>query len=139
MHQLNRRFVVLFSLVAGAGCGAAQMNETQQRRVSYSLHAAELEGASQHRRPARLLELARLELMKADRAADNGDERNATLLFERAEADAELARQLTRTLEEQQKAGIAWSELGRTEPSGLDPDSDQEEEDQEQRSPGGTL
>jgi hypothetical protein len=136
MHQLNRRFVVLLSLLASAGCGAAQMNETQQRRVSYSLYAAELEGASQHRRPARLLEVARLERMKADRAADNGDERNATLLFERAEADAELARQLARTLDEQEKAGIAWSELGRTEPFGPDRDTEQ---DQEQHSPGGTL
>jgi hypothetical protein len=134
MHQLNRRFVFLFSLLASAGCGAAQTNETPLRSASYSLHAAELEGASQHPRPARLLALARLEMMRAARASDNGDESNATLLFERARTDAELARQLTRTLDEQEKTRVAWSKLGGNE--SFDPSRDS---DQEHNHRGGTL
>ena len=134
MHQLNRRFVVLFSLLASAGCGAAQMNESQQRSASYALHAAELEGASHHPRPARLLALARLEMMRAARASDDGDESGATLLSERAKTDAELARQLTRTLDEQEKTRVAWSKLGNNESSSPSGDGDQEHNHR-----GGTL
>jgi len=141
MHQLNRRFVILSSLFAGVGCSAAQMDETQHSSVSYSLHAAELDGASHQPRPARLLALARLEMMRADRYSANGDERNSALFLERAKADAELARQLTRTLDEQQRARVAWSELGRAEPSGPDRDQDQELDgrDQERDSRGDAL
>jgi hypothetical protein len=109
------------------------MNETQQSSVSYSLQAAELEGASQHPRPARLLALARLEMMRSQRSSDNGDAANAALLLERAKTDAELARQLTRTLDEREKARVAWSELGRAEPFRLRPDRDDEQQPDDQQ------
>jgi len=138
MHQLNRWFVV-FSVLGSLGCGAAQMNETQQRSALYSVHAAELEGAAHQPRPARLLDLAHLEMMRAARSFDNGDEGNGTLLLECAKADAELARQLARTQQEEEKARVAWSELGSTELFGPgERDGDQEQKDQQPNSVGGT-
>jgi hypothetical protein len=134
MQQLNKRFVVLFSLVASAGCGAAQVNETERRLASSSLHDAEIEGASQHPWPARLLAFARREMMAAERASSNGDESNSRLLLERARTDAELARQLTRTWHEQEKARVAWSKLDNDEPFGPD-----RHIDQEYRERGGAL
>jgi hypothetical protein len=127
MHQLNRGFVVGFSLLAG--CGAVQLNESQRRGTIYALHAAELEGASQHPWTARLLARARVETMAADKSADNGDESNSILLLERAKADADLARQLTRTWDEQQRARVAWSKLGSDDPFGPERDIDREHED----------
>jgi len=134
MHQLNKHLVVLFSLVASAACGAAQVNETQRSSAIFSLHAAEIEGASQHPWPARLLAFARREMMAADRSLSNGDERNSSLLLERAKTDAELARQLTRTWQEQEKARVAWGKLDSDEPFGPDRDIDQE-----YRNGGGAL
>jgi len=126
MHQLNKRFVVLFALAASAGCGAARVNQTQRSLASASLHAAESEGASQHPWSARLLAFARREMLAADRSSSNGDESNSVLLLERAKTDAELALQLTRTWHEQEKARVAWSKLASDEPFGPDRDIDQQ-------------
>ena len=51
-------------------------------------------------------------MMDARSTADNGDERNAALLFDRAEADSQLALQIARTNAEREKARRAWEELG---------------------------
>jgi hypothetical protein len=49
--------------------------------------------------------------MYAQAAADAGDERNAALLLERAEADSMLAARVARTDEEMERATRAWEEF----------------------------
>jgi hypothetical protein len=117
MHRLDRGMAMLLVAALGAVCAAAcgtaelQMGG-RQHQVNQAIWAAEQAGAQDDPRSARLLGQARREMMDARSTADNGDERNAALLFDRAEADSELALQIARTSAEREKARRAWKELG---------------------------
>jgi hypothetical protein len=108
---------MLLVAVSGAACGgAAQWDrlETSGRRhqVMQSIWTAEQAGAQQDPRSARLLQLARRQMMDAEATADNGDARNAALLYDRAEVDSRLALQVARTNAERENARRAWREFG---------------------------
>lgn len=109
MYQLSRQCLAL-CLAASSACGGALMKESRLVEVQSSVRAAERAGAADDPKGARLLESARLGVMKSVSAADRGDARNADLLLERAEADAELALQLARADEERRRAEQAWME-----------------------------
>lgn len=100
----------VLSLVA-VGCGGAQLNQAKVTEVQSSVRAAEAVGANDQPKAALHLQLARDEMAEAQRLANEGDEENAALVLERARADAELAFQLARTEQEQEKARQAWLKI----------------------------
>lgn len=110
MYQPNRRFAVLLLAAASSSCGA-RIYGNRATDARYAMHAAEKAGAADYPAAARLLEAARLQAMTAHRWADDGDDENAALLLDRAEADAELALRLTLAEEQRQQAREAWLEL----------------------------
>jgi hypothetical protein len=113
MHLLRRRIVLLLVTASGAACGSAELHQSgRPHQVNQALWAAEQAGAERDPRGARLLEQARREMMAARVTADRGDERNAALLLDRAEADSRLALQIARTSAERERARRAWEELG---------------------------
>jgi hypothetical protein len=104
---------MLLVAASAVACGAAELEQSGRRhRVNQAIWTAEQAGARQDARGAQLLGMARREMMSAQAKADDGDERNAALLFERAEADSRLALQIARTNSEREKANRAWQELG---------------------------
>lgn len=112
MHQLGRPIAMLLLPALGAACGSADLQQSGRRhQATHAMWAAEQAGAEQDPRSARLLELARREMMYAQAAADNGDERNAELLLDRSEADSVLALQVVSTREEREKTQQAWEEF----------------------------
>jgi hypothetical protein len=113
MHLLERRIVMLLMAASGAACGSAELQQSgRQHQVNQALWAAEQAGAERDPRGAELLERARRQVMDARATADDGDERNAALLLDRAEADSRLALQIARTSAERERARRAWEELG---------------------------
>ncbi len=113
MHLLERGIAMWLVAASGVACGSAELQMSgRQHQVNQAIWTAEQAGAGRDARSARLLELARREVMDARSTADNGDERNAALLFDRAEADSRLALQIARTSAEREKARRAWEELG---------------------------
>jgi hypothetical protein len=94
-----------------AACASVQLNPTRVSEVQASLRAAEEVGAGSNPKAQLHLQLARDEIAEANRLAKAGDGENARLLLDRAQADAELALQLARTEQEQQKAREAWDKV----------------------------
>lgn len=109
MHRLNGRFSALLVAASLAACGGAQLNQTKLTEVQASVRAAEEVGAPDQPQAALHLQLARDEIAKAKKLADDGEDEDAALYLERARADAELAIQIARTQTEQQKAQAAWA------------------------------
>lgn len=103
--------VVLSLAAALAGCGGAQLNQAKLSEAQAAVRAAEEVGAPQNPKAELYLQFARDEMAAAKRMADDGDQENSTLLLDRAKADAELALQLARTEQEQQKAREAWDKV----------------------------
>ena len=111
MYRLNGRFSALLVAASLAACGGAQLNQTKLTEVQASMRAAEEVGATEQPQAALHLQLARDELAKAQRLADDGDEDNAAQHLERARVDSELAMQMARTEQEQKKAQAAWAKI----------------------------
>jgi hypothetical protein len=112
MRPLERRIAMLLVAASAVACGAAELEQSgRTHRANQAIWTAEEAGARQDPRGEQLLEMARREMMSAQAKADDGDERNAALLFERAEADSKLALQIARTNSEREKANRAWQEL----------------------------
>ena len=110
---LEKAMAMLLVGASAAACGSAELQMSgRQHQVNQAIWAAEQGGAERDPRSARLLEQARREMLDARETADDGDERNAALLLDRAEADSRLALQIARTTEEREKAQRAWQELG---------------------------
>jgi len=110
-----RQYHVLLLCTVGFGCGGAQLNPAKVSEVGASLRAAEELGATSLPKAALHLQLARDAVAAARRSAEEGEEENASLLLERAQADAELALQLTKTNQEREKARAAWHKAGSPE------------------------
>jgi uncharacterized protein DUF4398 len=111
MRGSERRYCVLLIVGALTACGGAQLNQSRVTEVQSAMRAAEEVGANDQPKASLHLQLARDEVVEAKRLADSGDGDNAGLLLNRAQADAELALQLARTEQEQQKARQAWSKI----------------------------
>jgi hypothetical protein len=105
----------LFATVALA-CGGAQLNQGRATDVQAAMRAAEAVGAEQQPKASLELQLAREQLEQAKRLAADGENGDANLLLERAHADAELALQLARTEQEQQKARESWAKIKSGQP-----------------------
>jgi hypothetical protein len=111
MQQIIRRFSWLGASLALCACGGAQLSQAKVTEVQSSVSAAEAVGAQDQPKSALHLQLARDELAEARRLAAGGDGDNASLLLDRARVDAELALQLSRTEQEQEKARQAWQKI----------------------------
>jgi hypothetical protein len=111
MRGSERWFCVVLAAGALTGCGGAQLSQSRVSEVQAAMRAAEEVGANDQPKASLHLQLARDEMVEAKRLADAGDEDNASLLLNRAQADAELAIQLARTEQEQQKARQAWAKI----------------------------
>jgi hypothetical protein len=107
------RMLMLIPLLGGAwlACGGTQLSTSGVGDVQAAMRAAEEVGAKDQPKASLHLQLAQDEVNEAQRLADEGDEENAALLLYRARVDAELALQLARTDQEQQKARQAWERV----------------------------
>jgi hypothetical protein len=111
MHHIRGRTALLVLGLTAAACGGAQLNQARVAEVQSSVRAAEAVGANDQPRAALHLQLARDEMAEARRLADDGDGEEAALVLERARVDAELAMQLAKTEQEQEKARQAWQKI----------------------------
>jgi hypothetical protein len=111
MDVRSRWFAVLLTAGFLGACGGSQLSQSRVGEVQASVRAAEAVGANDQPKAALHLQLARDEIAAAQRLAENGDEEDARLVLERARADAELALQLAKTEQEQQKARQAWQKV----------------------------
>jgi hypothetical protein len=111
MQQFIGRVSLLGAGLALLACGGAQLNQAKVTEVQSSVSAAEAVGANNQPKAALHLQLAKDEMVEAQRLAAGGDGENAALLLDRARADAELAMQLARTDQEQEKARQAWQKI----------------------------
>ncbi len=111
MQRIAKRCALLAVGASAMACGGAQLNQARVSEVQASVSAAEAVGANDQPKAALHLQLAKDEMAEARRLAEKGDEENAALVLERARADAELAMQLARTEQEQEKARQAWQKI----------------------------
>jgi len=94
--------LTLSSLVALAtACGGAPKPEAQSAKSKSAVSAAEAVGAQSYPKAALHLKMAKHQVGTADRLMADGDNEEADLVLQRAEADAELALALAR--EEKQR------------------------------------
>lgn len=111
MHPIIGRLTWLGASFALLSCGSAPLSQARLAEAQSSVSAAEAVGAANQPKAALHLQLARDELSESRRLAAEGDGENASLLLDRARVDAELALQLARTEQEQQKARQAWQKV----------------------------
>jgi hypothetical protein len=94
--------LTLTSLTAlTAACGGAPRPEAQAAKSKSAVSAAEAVGAQSYPKAALHLKMAKDQIGTADRLITDGDNEEADLVLQRAEADAELALALAR--EEKQR------------------------------------
>jgi hypothetical protein len=111
MQRITGPISLLGASLALIACGSAQLSQAKVAEVQSSVSAAEAVGAEQQPKAALHLQLSRDEVAEARRLAADGDEENAALFLDRARVDAELALQLARTEQEQEKARQAWQKI----------------------------
>lgn len=111
MFVRSRWFAMLLVTGVLGACGGAQLNQGRVTDVQAAVRAAEEVGADNEPKASLHLQLARDQIAAAQRLAADGDEDSANLVLERARVDAELALQLARTEQEQQKARQAWQKV----------------------------
>jgi hypothetical protein len=90
----SRRALALLALCAG--CGGSTVSTMQVAETEAAIRAADELGAEQRPRAALHLKLARDHMNAARSAIEHGEGDEASLLLERADADAELALVLAR-------------------------------------------
>jgi hypothetical protein len=122
--QSHRSGSWLLLAAAALGCGGAQLEQGRATDVQAAMRAAKEVGAEQQPKAALELQLAEEQYAQAQRLAADGEGADANLLLERAKVDAELALQLARTEQEQQKARESWEKIkGQPPVSGSSPAS----------------
>ena len=89
--------VLVFATACGSSLPPAKAADTQA-----SISAAAAVGAEQNPQGALHLKLARDQLQEAQRLLDSGKDKEARLVLERADADAQLALMITREAEASQ-------------------------------------
>jgi hypothetical protein len=94
--------VLAFPALALLACGGSALPAPKVTEAESAVSAAQAVGAAENPRGALHLKMARDQLAEAKTLIRNGDEEEARLVLEGAEADAELALMLTR--EEQARA-----------------------------------
>jgi hypothetical protein len=99
------------TLTVLCACGGAELNQTRATDVRAAVLAAEQVGANDQPKAALHLQLAKEQIVSAQRLAADGDQNTSNLLLERAKVDAELALQLARTEREQANAREAWEKI----------------------------
>ena len=95
--------------LAISACGGAPLNQGKLTEANAALHAAETLGAEQDPKAKQSLDSARKEVAEAQRLGADGDGAKGDLHLQRAVVDADLASQLMRTKQEQDKAREAWA------------------------------
>jgi hypothetical protein len=109
---LHKRIgLTLSTLVAIAGCGSSDVPAKQLAESEAAIRAASEVGAQENPQAALHLKLARDRYDQAQTASKEGEQENARLLLEKAEADAELALALTRKEQAAAKAEQAKRKL----------------------------
>jgi len=89
----------------GIGCGSATLPTQQLASTEASVRAAQELGAQNVPRAELHLRLAKEEVERAHKLADDGDEDRAKMQLERARADAELAVALSRQAQAESNLG----------------------------------
>lgn len=115
--QSRLQQVALALAVAGlaSACGGAQVPHGQLTDAKSSAKAAEAMGAKQEPQAALHLKMATDAITDAEKHIQEGDNEGAMPLLERALADANLARALTREAETKRNADEAVARLNNLE------------------------
>lgn len=83
-------------LALSTGCGSSQAPRQQVTQAKSSIRAAEAVGAQNYPQAALHLKMARDQVYSAEQLIRDDENRAASLVLQRAEADAELAMALAR-------------------------------------------
>lgn len=108
MHR--RSSIVLLSLLIGA-CASKQLPQSTLADTQAAMQAAQEIGAAKLPESQLHLKYANDQLATAKRLMDDGDEKRAKRMLDRAHADAELALALARTERDRSAAKAAWLEV----------------------------
>jgi hypothetical protein len=108
MHR--RPSILLLALLAG-GCANKQLSQSKLADTQSAMRSAEEIGAAKQPEASLHLRYAQDQLKAAQRLMDDGDEKEAQRMLERAKADAELALALARTQRDRNAAKQAWGQV----------------------------
>ncbi|MBC8068114.1 MAG: DUF4398 domain-containing protein [Deltaproteobacteria bacterium] len=108
MHR--RSSIALLTLLTGA-CASKQLPQTTLADTQAAMQAAQEIGAAKLPDSKLHLEYANDQLATAKRLMDDGDDKRAKRMLDRAHADAELALALARTERDRSAAKAAWLEV----------------------------
>ncbi len=111
MNRLTSHLIVPAASLALLACGSAQLNQSKLADAQAAIRSAEEVGAKDEPDAALHIELANEQIVKAKQLAEQGEEREADLMLDRAQSDAELALQLAKTKAEQSEAEQAWAKV----------------------------
>ena len=109
MSAYQRFPMQIWLALAISACGGAPLNQGKLAQANTALHAAETLGAEQDPKAKQSLDSARKEVAEAQRLGADGDGEKGDLHLSRALMDADLASQLMRTKQEQDRAHEAWA------------------------------
>ena len=108
MHR--RPSILLLALLVG-GCANKQLSASKLADTEAAMRSAEEIGAAKQPEASLHLRYAQDQLKAAHRLMDDGDEKEARRMLDRAEVDAELALALARTQRDRNAAKSAWIEV----------------------------
>lgn len=108
MHR--RPSILLLALMVG-GCANKQLSQTKVADTEAAMRSAEEIGAANEPQASLHLRYAQDQLKHARRLMDDGDEKEAHRMLDRAQADAQLALALARTERDRAQAKAAWAEV----------------------------
>src|SRR5688572_12400268 len=105
--MFRRSSIVAITLLTGA-CASKQLPQSTLADTQAAMQAAEEIGAAKLPESQLHLKYANDQLDTAKRLMDDGDEKRAKRMLDRAHADAELALALARTERDRNAAKAAW-------------------------------
>lgn len=109
MHR-SSIIAVSLTLLTGA-CASKQLSQSTLSDTQAAMQSANEIGAAKLPESQLHLKYANDQLATAKRLMDDGDEKRAHRMLDRAHADAELALALARTERDRNAAKAAWSEV----------------------------
>ncbi|HWB81116.1 MAG TPA: DUF4398 domain-containing protein, partial [Nannocystaceae bacterium] len=93
------------------GCANKQLSQTKVADTEAAMRSAEEIGAASEPQASLHLRYAQDQLKHARKLMDDGDEKEARRMLDRAQADAQLALALARTERDRAQAKAAWAEV----------------------------
>jgi hypothetical protein len=120
MNTIKTSLAISLTALGIGACGSATLPTQQLASTEASVRAAQELGAQNVPRAELHLRLAKEEVDRAHKLADDGDQDKATMQLDRARADAELAVALTRQAQaESDLAQVSKNDVANPSPTNI--------------------